>query len=131
MSLSKFNVAAIIPVSDTARAKEFYEGKLGLEGGFEPGEPGKTTYPCAGTSEIHVNLSPVGVGGSGATQAGWEVEDIDAVVDELAAAGVAFEAYDTDPIHTNEKGIAVLFGNTRAAWFRDPDGNMLAVAQQR
>ena len=48
----------------------------------------------------------------------------------VSAAGVAFEAYDTDPIHTNEKGIAVLFGNTRAAWFRDPDGNMLAVAQE-
>ena len=47
-------------------------------------------------------------------------------MDELSSNGVAFEQYDMDPIKTNEKGIAELDGN-KVAWFKDPDGNILAV----
>jgi len=45
---------------------------------------------------------------------------------ELEAAGVAFEQYDAGPIKTDEKGVAQL-GDVMAAWFKDPDGNILSV----
>ena len=41
--------------------------------------------------------------------------------------GVQFEQYDTDPIKTNEKGIAEPGGGTKVAWFKDPDGNVLGL----
>ena len=57
------------------------------------------------------------------------VDDLEAVVDELTVAGVAFERYEAPPITTDEKGIAVL-GASKAAWFKDPDGNMLGLLQE-
>lgn len=60
--------------------------------------------------------------------AGWTVNDLEAVVDELAAKGVEFERYDEPPITTDDKGIAVV-GEAKGAWFRDPDGNILGLIQ--
>ena len=124
--LSRSTVIASIAVSDMARAREFYEGKLALGNGREQPDGG-TTYPCGGGTSIHVFPSPDNAGKSGATLARWDTDDVEAAVDELASNGVAFEHYG-DPIRTNEKGIAdgVVKG---IAWFRDPDGNMLAVAE--
>ena len=58
--------------------------------------------------------------------AAWATDDVDGTVDELASKGVVFEQYDMDPIKTNEKGVAE-FGGDKIAWFKDPDGNILAV----
>jgi catechol 2,3-dioxygenase-like lactoylglutathione lyase family enzyme len=57
----------------------------------------------------------------------FPVDDIDAAVERLAAAGVEFERYDDGPIKTNEKGIA--HPGPYQAWFRDPAGNILSVIQ--
>jgi hypothetical protein len=62
------------------------------------------------------------------TLASWEVDDIASVVDELEARGVVFEKYDLPGLKTDEQGIADL-GSTKAAWFKDPDGNILNVGQ--
>jgi len=86
------------------------------------------TYTCGDGSKIHVYPSPDNAGKSGATLAGWVVSDVDATVDELAGNGVSFEQYD-EPLKTNEKGIAEM-GEIRSAWFKDPDGNIMAVANQ-
>ena len=126
MSLTDYRIGAAVPVSDAAKAKEFYEGVLGLSGGQEQGDGG-TTYPCADGTEIHPYPSPENAGKSGATLAFWTVDDIDKVVDDLASKGVTFEQYDMDPIKTNEKGIAELPDANKVAWFKDPDGNILAV----
>jgi catechol 2,3-dioxygenase-like lactoylglutathione lyase family enzyme len=126
MSLTDYRIGAAVPVSDAAKAKEFYEGVLGLSGGQEQGDGG-TTYPCADGTEIHPYPSPENAGKSGATLAFWTVDDIDKVVDDLASKGVTFEQYDMDPIKTNEKGIAGLPDGNKVAWFKDPDGNILAV----
>jgi catechol 2,3-dioxygenase-like lactoylglutathione lyase family enzyme len=125
MALSDSRVMPAIAVSDMARAREFYEGKLGLTGGSERPDGG-VRYPCGDNSSIHVYPSPANAGKSTATLAGFEVDDVEAAVDELTARGVAFEQYDLDPIVTDEKGIARL-GDARAAWFKDPDGNILSV----
>ena len=50
-------------------------------------------------------------------------------MDELASKGVAFERYEEGPIVTDEKGIATFEGGAKVAYFRDPDGNTLSIAQ--
>ena len=122
MGLSDNRVSAVIAVTDMARAKDFYENKLGLVGGQDQPDGG-VRYPC-GDTELHVYPSQY-AGGSGATMAGWTVDDIDAAVDELTAKGVPFEQYG-EPLNTDEKGIARM-GDFTGAWFKDPDGNILSI----
>jgi hypothetical protein len=59
------------------------------------------------------------------TLIGWTVSDIDAAVRELAGKGVSFEPYDMPDFKTDEAGIADM-GGERAAWFKDPEGNLLS-----
>ena len=125
MGLSDAKVTATIPVSDMDRAKEFYEGKLGLSGGEDVGDGGHD-YPCGEGTQLHVFPS-AGAGKSGSTIAAFEVDDLDATVDELTANGVTFEQYD-EPLKTNEKGIADADG-VRIAWMKDPDGNVLGLGE--
>jgi catechol 2,3-dioxygenase-like lactoylglutathione lyase family enzyme len=124
MGLERCKVEAIIAVSDLGRARDFYEGKLGLPGGPE-GDDGGVTYRCAGETLIHIYPSEH-AGESAATLAAWSTDDVEGTVDELTSKGVQFEHYDTDQIKTDERGIA-RFGTDRVAWFKDPDGNTLAV----
>jgi catechol 2,3-dioxygenase-like lactoylglutathione lyase family enzyme len=128
MGLNDSPVGAVIAVSDIDRAKEFYEGKLGLSGG-EDQPDGGVRYSCGGGTQIHVYPSPENAGKSTATLAGWWVGDVEANVDELAARGVTFERYG-EPFSTDEKGIARLEGGYVGAWFKDPDGNILALGSQ-
>jgi catechol 2,3-dioxygenase-like lactoylglutathione lyase family enzyme len=127
MGLSDSPVESTIAVSDMDRAKQFYEGKLGLSGGDDQDDGGHT-YPCGGGTKIHVFPSPDNAGKSGATQAAWLVDDVEATVNELTANGVTFEQYG-EPFNTDEKGIA-RFGDIEVAWFKDPDGNVMAIGNQ-
>jgi catechol 2,3-dioxygenase-like lactoylglutathione lyase family enzyme len=124
MGLSDSPVEAVVAVSDMDRAKEFYEGTLGLSGGVDQ-DDGGTTYACGGGTRIHVYPSPDNAGKSGATVAAWLVSDVDGTVDELRGRGARFEQYG-EPFNTDEKGIA-RFGGLAVAWVKDPDGNTLAV----
>jgi catechol 2,3-dioxygenase-like lactoylglutathione lyase family enzyme len=125
MGLGDGQVTATIAVSDMSRATEFYEGKLGLSGGVDQGDGGRT-YTCGAGTRIHVYPSPDNAGKSGATLASFTVDDVERSVDELTGKGVTFERYG-EPFNTNEKGIATL-GDLLGAWFKDPDGNTLAVS---
>jgi catechol 2,3-dioxygenase-like lactoylglutathione lyase family enzyme len=125
MSLSDGKVSPAVGVSDMGKAKEFYEGKLGLTGGPETGDGG-VDYQCGEGTALHVYPSP-GAKPSGATLAAWDVDDFEATVDELIGNGVSFEQYDDEPLKTDEKGIATLNGD-KIAFVKDPDGNILAVA---
>ncbi|MGH2984735.1 MAG: VOC family protein [Solirubrobacterales bacterium] len=127
MSLSDSKVNPAVGVSDIGRAKEFYEGKLGLTGGEETGDGG-VTYECGDGTSVHVYPSP-SAKPSGATLLGWEVDDLEAVVDELAGNGVSFEQYDQGPLKTDEKGIATTPDGDKIAFMKDPDGNVLGVGQ--
>ena len=128
MSLSRYPVGAGVAVSDMNRAREFYEGRLGLSGGKSSSDGGRT-YPCANGTAIHVYPSPDNAGKSAATLAGWEVDDLDAVVDELTSKGVAVEHHDQPPVLTDERGIAT-FPDGKVAYFKDPDGNVLSIGLQ-
>ena len=127
MSLSEYKVTAAVAVSDIERAREFYKGKLGLSVGIDSGD--NMQYRCGEGSVIHVYLSPDHAGRLTATLAGWGVDDIEKVVDDLVASGVSFERYDEGSIATNEKGIAAFDGGAKVAYFKDPDGNTLSIAQ--
>lgn len=117
-------VVPYLPASDIPRARKFYEQKVGLVAREEVA--GGVVYECAGGSWIFLYQSQ-GAGTSKASQAFWQVKDIDAEVGELKARGVVFEDYDQPEIKT-VNGIAD-FGTTKAAWFKDSEGNILALIQ--
>lgn len=124
MSLSDYQVGAVLATADMKRAREFYEGKLGLSPMDEATEE-LVGYEAGKETGISVYLSPDHAGKSTATMVGWTVDDLEKVVDELTSNGVSFEQYDSEPLVTNDKGI-VDFGEDgggKVAFFRDPDGN--------
>lgn len=126
MGLDEGRVSAAIAVTDMARAIEFYEGKLGLRSSGEDPDGGRT-YECGGGTNVHVFPSPQ-ASASGATIAGWVVEDVEALIDELRANGVVPEQYG-EPFTTDEKGLARM-GDLVGAWVKDPDGNVLSIGNQ-
>jgi len=86
-------------------------------------------YRCAEGTVFRVYSSPQHAGKSTATLAGWLVDDVERVVDELTSNGVTFERYDEGLIITDEKGIATFEGGAKVDYFKDPDGNTLSIAQ--
>ena len=120
--LGQGTVFATIAVKDINNAKEFYGKTLGLTQGDE--NPGGVTYQ-SGTGRLFVYQAPT-AGTNQATCASWEVEDIDGAVAELKGKGITFEHYDF-PGGTLEGDIHVM-GGMKAAWFKDPDGNILNVS---
>jgi catechol 2,3-dioxygenase-like lactoylglutathione lyase family enzyme len=127
MGLSDYKVETAIAVSDLDRARDFYERALGLAP-IEQEEQG-SRYPCGGGTGIFVYLSPDNAGTTTATVAGWFVDDLEAVMADLASRGVEFERYDMPGIKTDADGVFDA-GHFRAAWFKDPDGNTFAVSQR-
>jgi predicted enzyme related to lactoylglutathione lyase len=122
--LSTAPIRAYIPVSDVARARTFYEQKVGLR----PKEEfaGGVIYECGG-AEVFLYPTP-NAGTSRASQAFWQVQDVEVEVAELKARGVSFEEYDLPGLKTRN-GIATA-GGARTAWFKDTEGNILAVSQR-
>lgn len=123
MSLKDCKVGTAVPVSDMARAKEFYEGTLGLE----PDQQGDemASYQCGGGTGLFVYVTEH-AGTNEATLAGFEVPDFDAEHSDLKERGVEFERYDEGDIKTDDEGI-LDNGNFKVAFFKDPDGNIFSI----
>jgi catechol 2,3-dioxygenase-like lactoylglutathione lyase family enzyme len=123
-ALSTAAAHATVAVSDLARAKSFYSDTLGLklaeenEAGlrFETGATSLGVYPSqfAGTAKN--------------TVAEFDVQDLDAAMGDLRGRGLTFEEYDFPGLKTTN-GVAQL-GDSHGAWFKDPDGNILALVQR-
>jgi catechol 2,3-dioxygenase-like lactoylglutathione lyase family enzyme len=115
---------AYIPARDVARARQFYEQKLG----FKPGRElaGGVTYEFAGGTACFLYPTP-NAGTSKASQAFWQVSDIEREVAELKSRGVEFENYDM-PGQKSASGV-VTAGGAKAAWFKDSEGNIMAIIQ--
>ena len=126
VSLKDFRCGASAAVSDMPRARQFYEGVLGLVPGTDTGD--NVGYPCGGDTQINVYLSP-NAGTAAFTIAGFDVDDVEAVVDPLTPKGVTFERYDEPPIVTDAQCLAHFEGDAKVAYFKDPDGNILSLAQ--
>jgi catechol 2,3-dioxygenase-like lactoylglutathione lyase family enzyme len=115
---------AALPATDLERAKRFYTDKLGLTP--ESDGPDGLFYRCGGGTRFLV--FPSGGTASGThTQMTWNTTGIEAAVAELKARGVDFEEYDTPEVKTIN-GVATL-GQSKGAWFKDSEGNMLALGQ--
>jgi predicted enzyme related to lactoylglutathione lyase len=113
-------------VDDIEAARRFYGETLGLEVKVLDEQHGLITIKVSGGDEIFVYAKPDHAPAN-FTLLNFEVGDIDATVDDLAARGVEFERY--DGFDQDEKGIARGPG-PMIAWFKDPAGNTLSVLQQ-
>ncbi|SHM97038.1 VOC family protein [Mucilaginibacter sp. OK098] len=115
-------------VNDMQKAKEFYNGILGIE--VSENDMGIMTLKIAGGTNIVVYPKPNHEPAT-FTILNFAIADIDKAVDELIKAGVKFEQYDFGEIKTDEKGI--MRGNGYGpdiAWFKDPAGNILSVLKE-
>ena len=112
-----------IPAKDVARARRFYEEKLG----FKPKQElaGGVVYEFGKGTACFLYPTP-NAGTSQASQAFWQVEDIEREVRELKTRGVKLEMYKMPEM--DENGISTA-GGAKAAWFKDTEGNIMALVQ--
>ncbi|KQV95720.1 VOC family protein [Rhizobacter sp. Root1221] len=115
---------AYIPAKDMARARQFYEGKLG----FKPKEEvaDGVVYAFGRGTACFLYPTP-NAGTSQASQAFWSVDDVDREIAALKARGVVFEDY-AMPGERSAAG-AITAGGAKAAWFKDSEGNIMALIQ--
>jgi predicted enzyme related to lactoylglutathione lyase len=121
--LSTAPIRAYLPASNVPRARKFYEERIGLKPKQE--YAGGVIYECGG-AEVFMYPTP-NAGTSKASQAYWQVADVEAEVNELKARGVKFEEYDLPGLKT--KNSIATGGGAKTAWFKDTEGNILAVSQ--
>jgi predicted enzyme related to lactoylglutathione lyase len=126
MSLTGSEVAFALPVEDVDRAKKFYVENLGLDFTGTNAE-GSAMFSLGPGAQLMLLPRP-GAQRSESTAMTWGVADIAREVKELEAAGVTFEDYDTPDMKTVDH--IADFEGEKAAWFRDPDGNVLCVHQR-
>jgi catechol 2,3-dioxygenase-like lactoylglutathione lyase family enzyme len=115
--------AATIAVKDLNKARKFYEGTLGLKPVNQ--QDSEAVSYQSGNSQILVYRSQY-AGTNQATAATWDVGDeLEKIVQRLKGKGVSFEHYDL-PGLTRQGDVHVSEG-LKAAWFKDPDGNIHAL----
>lgn len=124
--LGNADAIATVAVRDVARAREFYEGVLGLQVATAQGS--EAVMFKSGSSSVIVYRSEL-AGTNKATAINWMLgKDLEKVVQGLRERGVTFEHYDLPGLTRN--GDIHAFGDFKSAWFKDPDGNILALMGQ-
>ena len=114
---------AYIPATDMVRARKFYEGKLGFKPKAEI--EGGVVYDFAGNTSCFLYPTP-NAGTSKASQAFWQVKDLESEVAELRSRGVELEHYGMPG--QDDRGV-VTMGGAKSAWFKDTEGNIMALIQ--
>lgn len=121
--LANSKVIGFVPTKDSAKARSFYEDKLGFR--FVSDDPFAMVMR-AGETMIRIakakDFTPAHF-----TVLGWEVSNIEEMVAWLQKRGVVFEKYPW--VNDKETGIWTAPGGDKVAWFKDPDGNVLSVSQ--
>ena len=122
--LSDFPSYATLPASDLARARRYYEDKLG----FKPSsvDSAGVTYRAQNAS-LYLYTSTF-AGTNKATAAGFNVTDVVAMVAELKARGITFEEYDMGGEYKTVNSI-MKTPDGMAAWFKDTEGNIIGLFQ--
>ena len=115
---------AYIPARDMARARKFYEEKVGLTPTKQTN--GGVVYSFGKGTAAFLYPTP-NAGTSQASQAFWSVADVDREIEALKARGVVFEDYDM-PGERSPAG-AITAGGAKAAWFKDSEGNIMALIE--
>jgi catechol 2,3-dioxygenase-like lactoylglutathione lyase family enzyme len=123
MSISESRVSVMLPITEPDRAQQFYGERLGLayDGRHASDE---VMYQLAGGARLVLRILP-DAHPSPNTAMSFEVDDVTAEIAVLEGRGVVFEDYDT-PGFTSV-GHVVEGEGMRAAWFHDPDGNVLCL----
>ena len=122
--LTNSHMTTILPVVEVDRARRFYEDKLG----FRPKQEvaGGVVYEFGDETACFLYPTP-NAGTSRASQAFWQVDNVEREVAELKARGVEFEHYDM-PGEKSPSGV-ITAGGAKAAWFKDSEGNILAIIE--
>ena len=122
--LTSLKATAMLPVTDMARARKFYEEALGLPPArLRPN--GEARYDAGGTEfALYPRSTPTR---ADHTALSFEVKDLASEMKALRSRGVRFEDYDLPGLKTRD-GVCVL-GSERAAWLKDPEGNILCIHQ--
>jgi catechol 2,3-dioxygenase-like lactoylglutathione lyase family enzyme len=123
--LSGASAAAVLPVEEYERAKEFWTDKVGMSVVDQPGQDGVGMLQAGNGTQVLLYQRERTKAEH--TVLGFEVDDIEAVVADLKDHGVVFEEYDMPGI-TTENGIAWM-GDVGAAWFTDTEGNIVSINQ--
>ncbi|MCH7492271.1 VOC family protein [Patescibacteria group bacterium] len=123
--LGDAKVEVTIPVVDLDRAKKFYGETLGLKP-MGVDIPESELYEAGSGTLVYIYLR--GATKADHTVASFEVPDVEETVKELKEKGVVFEEYDNEQVKTVD-GVATL-GDSKVAWFKDTEGNILAVGQK-
>ena len=116
---------AYLPAKNVARARRFYEEKIGLRPKQEIA--GGVVYEFGQGTAAFLYPTP-NAGTSKASQASWRVDDVEREVATLKARGVVFEDYYDMPGEKSPSGV-VTAGGAKAAWFKDSEGNILAIVE--
>ena len=117
-------LVGFVASSDLDSARDFYGGVLGYE--LRDELPHALVATISG---VELWITKVDAGAAAPyTVLGFEVDDIEARVDEVAGMGVQFLSY--DGMGQDARGIWTEPGGTRWAWFLDPEGNNLAFTQR-
>ncbi|MDB4982843.1 MAG: hypothetical protein JWM82_3595 [Myxococcales bacterium] len=118
------DVIATVSVKDLARARKFYEGTLGLTVTNAEGAEALTFK--SGNASLIVYRSEY-AGTNKATALNWNVGDeLEKTVAALKERGVTYEHYDL-PGMTRTGDVHTAMGRFKSAWFKDPDGNIIAL----
>src|SRR5690349_16521435 len=127
MDLAQAPLFANIPAADLERAMRWYDEKLGLRPLMDLGISGQL-YQTGGVAWL---ICPTAAAGTGQqTVAGWVVPNLDDAMRDMRANGVVFEDYDMgDQGPTTENGVARGPDGGAAAWFKDSEGNILALTE--
>jgi catechol 2,3-dioxygenase-like lactoylglutathione lyase family enzyme len=115
----------VLLATDLAAAKDFYQGKLGLE---LLDESSFALTFRSGTTQLTLSKSTTGTSDE-QTQAAWMVDDLDAELADLRSRGIEIQEYDTPELKTVD-GI-VDIGFARIAWLIDPFKNCLGIMQPK
>jgi catechol 2,3-dioxygenase-like lactoylglutathione lyase family enzyme len=118
----------VLPASDLDRAKRWYSEKLDLEPVRED-EYGGAEYEAGGATFLLYRSEFAGT--NKATAAGFRVDDFDGAIAELRSRGVVFEEVDFGEFGSTVDGVMTMpDSNDKAAWFKDSEGNILAISGQ-
>lgn len=121
--LGTADLVAFVPITDALRAREFYEGKLGLR--FVNDDGFALVFDSKGTRLRAVKMKEVKP--PQFTVLGWEVRPIEKAITSLRDRGVHFEIFGF--FQQDELGIWTAPSGDRVAWFKDPDGNILSISE--
>ena len=119
---------ATVPASDIQRARRWYAEKLGLEPTRTDVDEGLGYEIGKGTGFLLYESQFAGT--NQATAMGFQVVDFDAEMADLRKRGVQFEEYDLPGIKT-ENGVVTMPDGSKGAWFKDSEGNILSINQER